>query len=338
MSEIGLKAEHLVEVGHRVNILFQEMHKIIIGQDDVMEQMLIAMLCRAHCVVVGAPGLAKTLMVRTLADICVMQFKRVQFTPDLMPADILGADILEEDPLTRKREFKFVKGPIFTNLLLADEINRTPPKTQAALLEAMQEYAVTTGGTRYELPLPFFVLATQNPIEQEGTYPLPEAQLDRFMFEVWIDYPEEADEEEIVRQTTRDNPAVLRHIITGKDILRLQQIVRQTPVSDHVVKYATRLVRSTRPKSEGALDFIKQYVTWGCGPRAAQFLILGAKARAILQGRPNVSCVDVRALVPPVFRHRIYTNFAADAEGVTPIDLIKRLVETVKEPGQKDYV
>ncbi|MCX7015740.1 MAG: MoxR family ATPase [Candidatus Sumerlaeota bacterium] len=337
MSDIALKTEHLVEVGHRVKILFQEMHKIIIGQDEVIEQMLVAMLCRAHCVVVGAPGLAKTLMVRTLADICAMQFKRVQFTPDLMPSDIIGADILEEDAASRRRSFVFNKGPIFTNLLLADEINRTPPKTQAALLEAMQEYAVTTGGTRYELPLPFFVLATQNPIEQEGTYPLPEAQLDRFMFEVWIDYPGEKDEEEIVRQTTKESVAQLRHVITGKDILRLQQIVRQTPVSDHVIKYATRLVRATRPRGDKAPDFIKQYVTWGCGPRAAQFLILGAKAQAILQGRPNVSCVDVRALVPPIFRHRMFTNFAADAEGITPMDLIQRLMETIKEPGQKDY-
>jgi MoxR-like ATPase len=337
MAEAALKTEHLVEVGRRVKVLYEEMHKVIIGQNHIIEQMLTAMLCRGHCIVVGAPGLAKTLMVRTMADICAMQFKRVQFTPDLMPSDILGVDVMEEDHATGKREFKFLKGPIFTNLLLADEINRTPPKTQAALLEAMQEYAMTAGGTRYDLPLPFFVLATQNPIEQEGTYPLPEAQLDRFMFEIWIDYPEEDEEEEIVRQTTREAPASLRHIITGKDILRLQDIVRQTPVSDHVVKYATRLVRATRPNSPQAPDFIKQYVSWGCGPRAAQFLVLGAKARAILHGRPNVACADVRALVGPVFRHRIFTNFAADAEGVTAIDLSNRMIEEIKEPGEKDY-
>jgi MoxR-like ATPase len=335
--EPALEAETIREIGHKTRQIFEEVHKVIIGQDAVLSQMLVAMLCRSHCLLVGVPGLAKTLIVRTLGQVCEMQFGRVQFTPDLMPSDILGTDVLEEETGTRHRAFKFIKGPIFTNLLLADEINRTPPKTQAALLEAMQENSVTVSGQTYPLPLPFFVLATQNPIEQEGTYPLPEAQLDRFMFNIRIDYPSEAEEEAIVHATTQDVVAKPGKVLTAREILQLQHIVRRVPVSAHVVKYATRLVRSTRPGPDATLDFIKNYVSWGCGPRAAQYLILGAKARAVLDGRANVSCSDVRALVPPVLRHRMFTNFNADAEGIGVEEIIRRLLEAVPEPGEKDY-
>ncbi|NQU43054.1 MoxR family ATPase [bacterium] len=336
-STATLELRSIQEVGKKTRQIFDEMHKVIIGQDKVLAQMLVAMLCRAHCLVVGVPGLAKTLMVRTLGQICDMQFKRVQFTPDLMPSDILGTDILEEEAGTGHRSFSFIKGPIFTNILLADEINRTPPKTQAALLEAMQEYCVTLSGKTHKLPQPFFVLATQNPIEQEGTYPLPEAQLDRFMFNILIDYPSEEEEEQIVTATTVDAVSEPGVVLSAKDILKLQHIVRRVPVSPHVIKYATRLSRSTRPRTEGAPDFIKEYVSWGCGPRSAQYLILGAKARAILNGQPNVSCADVRAMVPPVFRHRILTNFNADAEGLTVEDVIKKLLQAIPEPTGTDY-
>ncbi|MCX7046802.1 MAG: AAA family ATPase [Candidatus Sumerlaeota bacterium] len=318
------------------DLIISELSKVIIGQVDVVDQMLIAMFCRSHCLVVGVPGLAKTLIIRTLSQIFDLQFSRIQFTPDLMPSDIIGTDILEEDE-NRRRQFKFIKGPIFANLLLADEINRTPPKTQSALLEAMQEYHVTSGGTTYDLPQPFFVLATQNPLEQEGTYPLPEAQLDRFMFMIMIGYPSEAEEIDIVKTTTRDEVGTPRRILDGRQIMGLQRIVRQLVVSDHVVKYATRLTRASRPKTKEAPDFISEYLSWGCGPRAAQYLILGAKARAILNGRVNVSCEDVRSVIRPVFRHRLFTNFNADAEGITVEDIIARLLETVKEPGEKDY-
>jgi len=317
--------------------IYAEIAKVIIGQRDVVEQMLTAMLCRGHCLVVGVPGLAKTLMVRTVAQVLQLGFKRIQFTPDLMPSDILGTDILEEDRDTRQRSFKFIKGPIFGNIILADEINRTPPKTQAALLEAMQEYRVTAGGTTYELPLPFFVLATQNPIEQEGTYPLPEAQLDRFMFEILIDYPDEASEKQIALTTTREQDEQVRVVMGARAILQLQSIVRQMPVSDHVATYATRLVRVTRPRNPDAPGFIKDWVSWGAGPRACQYLILGAKARAILDGRLNVACEDVRAMVSPVLRHRIFTNFNADAEGVTVEDIVERLLNTIAEPSEADY-
>jgi len=332
-----LDPEKIAQVRRARDQIYTEVAKIIIGQREVVEQMLTAMLCRSHCLVVGVPGLAKTLMVRTIAQVLQLNFKRIQFTPDLMPSDIIGTDILEEDQATRQRGFKFIKGPIFANIVLADEINRTPPKTQAALLEAMQEFHVTTGGTTYELPLPFFVLATQNPIEQEGTYPLPEAQLDRFMFEILIDYPNEDAEKQIVQSTTRDQDQQLRMVIAARAILQLQGIVRQMPVSDHVVTYATRLVRASRPRNANAPKFIKDWVSWGAGPRAGQYLILGAKARAILDGRLNVSCDDVRSMVAPVFRHRIFTNFNADAEGVSVEDIVKRLLETVTEPSEADY-
>jgi len=332
-----LDPEKIAQVRRARDQIYAEIAKVIIGQADVVGQVLTAMLCRGHCLVVGVPGLAKTLMVRTVSQVLQLHFKRIQFTPDLMPSDIVGTDILEDDPATRQRQFKFIKGPIFANLVLADEINRTPPKTQAALLEAMQEYHVTTGGTTYDLPLPFFVLATQNPIEQEGTYPLPEAQLDRFMFEIRIDYPDEEAEKQIIRSTTRDQEQQLRVVMGARAIMQLQQIVRQMPISPHVVTYAARLVRSSRPHSKGSPEFINDWVSWGAGPRAGQYLVLGAKARAILDGRLNVSCEDVRAMVPPVFRHRIFTNFNADAEGITIEEIIRRLLEAVQEPSEADY-
>ncbi len=315
-----------------------EVQKVIIGQTEVLDQVVMAMISRGHCLMVGVPGLAKTLTVRTIAQVLDLDFKRVQFTPDLMPSDITGTDILEEDEQTGEKSFRFIRGPIFTNMLLADEINRTPPKTQAALLEAMQEYSVTTSGKTYPLDLPFFVLATQNPLEQEGTYPLPEAQLDRFMFNVWVHYPAEADENVIVKATTQLAKLKPRKVLGKAEILALQDIVRRVPVSDHVVKYATRLVRATRPETAGSPPFIHDWVYCGAGPRACQYLILGAKARAVLDGRANVSCNDVRSVALPVMRHRMFTNFNADSEGVTTVEIIKRLLAAVGEPGEKDYV
>jgi MoxR-like ATPase len=337
MEPEGLDKGFIEDFSRKRSELLQEIHKVIIGQDDVIEELLIALFCRAHCLIVGVPGLAKTLLVRTISQILDLKFNRIQFTPDLMPSDIIGTDILEEDQHTRMRSFKFIKGPIFTNLLLADEINRTPPKTQSALLEAMQEYRVTAGGVTYDIDLPFFVLATQNPIEQEGTYPLPEAQLDRFMFNIMIDYPNQEQEIEIVRSTTFEEPVNPQKVIDGSAILKMQGLVRRIPVSDHVITYATRIVRSTRPKSTESPDFIKNWISWGCGPRAAQYLILGAKARAALQGRINVSSTDVRAMVPSVLRHRLITNFNADAEGVNVETVIARLLESVREPEERDY-
>jgi MoxR-like ATPase len=315
-----------------------EVQKVIIGQTSVLDEVLMAMLSRGHCLMVGVPGLAKTLMVRTIAQVLDLGFKRVQFTPDLMPSDITGTDILEEDQQTGQKTFRFIQGPIFTNMLLADEINRTPPKTQAALLEAMQEYSVTASGKTYDLDLPFFVLATQNPLEQEGTYPLPEAQLDRFMFNIWVDYPAEPDEQVIVKETTRLQKAQPQKVISKAEILTLQDIVRRVPVSDHVVKYATRLVRATRPETEGSPQFIRNWIYCGAGPRACQYLILGAKARAVLDGRANVSCNDVRSVALPVMRHRMFTNFNADSEGVTTSQIVQKLLEAVPEPGEKDYI
>ncbi len=313
-----------------------EVSKVIIGQGPVIEQILIALFARGNCLLVGVPGLAKTLMIRTLASALDLDFKRVQFTPDLMPSDITGTEVLDEDPNTKERVFRFIKGPIFTNILLADEINRTPPKTQAALLEAMQEQRVTAAGYTYTLKPPFFVLATQNPIEQEGTYPLPEAQLDRFMFMLKLDYPERSAEIEIVQATTRNEMPVPQRVLSGDEIVSLQALVRNIPVSDYVATYATDLVRATRPKTPQAPKFVNDFVTWGAGTRAAQFLVLGAKARALLDGRINVSCNDVRAVAQIVLRHRVFTNFNADADGVTSEKLITMLIEAVKEPNAKD--
>jgi MoxR-like ATPase len=311
--------------------LLHELHKVIIGQDEVIELLLAAMFARGHCLIVGVPGLAKTLMISSLARVLKLNFNRIQFTPDLMPADITGTDILEEDQTTGKRAFRFVKGPIFANIVLADEINRTPPKTQAALLQAMQEYQVTAGGRTYPLEPPFFVLATQNPVEQEGTYPLPEAQLDRFMFMVNIGYPSKKEERQIVRRTTMDLEAEPEAILSAADILHVQKVVRKLPVSDHVVDYAVSIARATRPKEPNTLDFINEWLTWGAGPRAAQYLVLGAKARALLNGRLNVSCDDVRSVAKPVLRHRLFTNFNADAEGVGPDQVVEKLIEVVPE-------
>ncbi len=314
-----------------------EFGKVIVGQKQVAEELLIAIAAGGHCLMIGLPGLAKTLMVSTMARILDLQFKRVQFTPDLMPSDIVGTEVLDIDDESGRKSFRFIKGPVFTNMLLADEINRTPPKTQAALLEAMQEKQVTAANQHFQLPPPFFVLATQNPLEQEGTYPLPEAQLDRFMFNILVDYPSETEEEAIVMATTGSHNAQLKKVLGAEQLLALQDMVRALPVSPHVVKYATRLVRMTRPTTAGSPEFIRQQVHCGAGPRAAQCLILGAKARAVLQGRVNVACSDVKALALPVLRHRIFTNFAADSEGVGADDIIRKLLSIVPEPGEKDY-
>jgi MoxR-like ATPase len=306
--------------------LLDECAKVIIGQRDVLEQLVIALIARGHCLLVGVPGLAKTLMVRTVADALSLTFNRVQFTPDLMPADITGTEVLQEDRTTGERGFKFLPGPLFANVVLADEINRTPPRTQAALLEAMQERQVTAGGAKHKLPDPFFVLATQNPIEQEGTYPLPEAQQDRFMFNVRVEYPGEEEEYEIVRATTSGVNHSVQHILTGADLLEMQALVRQVPVAPHVARYALRLARTTRPQGEHAPDFVKGYVTWGAGPRASQYLVLAAKARAVLHGRPFAATEDVQAVAPPVLRHRIMTNYNAEADAVSPDEIVRRLI------------
>jgi MoxR-like ATPase len=289
-----------------------ELSKVIVGQKDVVQQILLCLFAGGHCLITGAPGLAKTLLVRTIAQIFHLKFQRIQFTPDLMPADITGTEILEETGEGR-RSMKFVPGPVFANVLLADEINRTPPKTQAALLEAMQEYQVTSAGVRYALPQPFFVLATQNPIEMEGTYPLPEAQLDRFMFNVVIDYLPEQDEVAVVTQTTAGRPQAVEPLFTGEDVLRFHEVVRRVPIAEDVVRYAVRLAGASRPGQEGAPDFVNQWVSWGAGLRAAQYLVLGGKARALLAGRSHVSPDDIRVLVPPVFRHRLLIGYRAEA-------------------------
>jgi MoxR-like ATPase len=306
--------------------LKKELAKVIIGQETVLDQLLTALLTNGHVLLVGVPGLAKTLIINTLARCLNLSFNRVQFTPDLMPSDITGTDIIEEEPGSRQRSFKFIQGPIFANVVLADEINRTPPKTQAALLQAMQERKVTAGGITYQLDEPFFVLATQNPIEQEGTYPLPEAQLDRFMFNVFVDYPSKAEEIEIVKTTTSAYQAEINTVLDGKQIIELQHLVRRVPVSDQVVEYAVGLAQRSRPKSVEAPDYVKEYVSWGAGPRASQYLILGAKALAIMDGRLAPSLDDVRTLALPVMRHRIITNFNAEAAGVDSVEVIKRLV------------
>ena len=315
-------------------ILAAEVGKVIVGQKAVIEELLIALFCRGHCLLVGVPGLAKTLMIRTLSRALHLTFKRIQFTPDLMPADITGTDIIQEDPESGQRHFVYLKGPVFSNILLADEINRTPPKTQAALLEAMQEHQVTASGRLYKLDEPFFVLATQNPIEQEGTYPLPEAQLDRFMFNIKVDYPSEEEELEIVQTTTTSFAPEVTPVLTGKDIIELQQIVLRTPVPDHVYKYALKLARSTRPGRDGSPEFIDSWVSWGAGPRATQYLILGAKARAILYGRYCALNEDIRAVAATVMRHRIVTNFNAESEGISTDHIVERLLKSI--PAAKE--
>jgi MoxR-like ATPase len=307
-----------------------ELAKAIVGQQQVIEELLIALFARGHCLLVGVPGLAKTLMIRTLADSLSLKFSRIQFTPDLMPADITGTEVIQEDKSTGAREFRFLHGPVFANVILADEINRTPPKTQAALLEAMQEHQITVGGRRHALDEPFFVLATQNPIEQEGTYPLPEAQLDRFMFNIFVDYPDEEEEFQIVKRTTADVEFKITPTLAAEEIVALGQIVRRVPVADHIARYALQFTRLTRKEKGKVPDFIQDYVSWGAGPRASQYLVLGAKARAVLHGRYYVNSEDIRAVAFPVLRHRIMTNFNAEAEGIKPDDIIRQLIETIR--------
>ncbi|MDR1964498.1 MAG: MoxR family ATPase, partial [Planctomycetaceae bacterium] len=316
----------LQEFGQHCRLMQDELGKIIIGQTPVIRQILAAIFTRGHCLLEGVPGLAKTLMVSTISQILDIEFKRIQFTPDLMPSDITGTTVLDEDENGR-RNFRFVEGPVFTNILLADEINRTPPKTQAALLQAMQEREVTVGQTTYQLPDPFFTIATQNPIEQEGTYPLPEAQLDRFMFNIKIDYPSLSEEEKILASTTRGEKTEIRKILSGKVIVNLQKLVGSVAVSQYIIQYVARLVRATRPRDESAPKFVKELVDWGAGPRAGQYLIHGGKALAAMDGRFSVAIDDIRACAVPVLRHRISTNFQAQAEGMTNEDLIERLVK-----------
>ena len=307
----------------------EELGRVIVGQETVVEQALMAIFCRGHALLVGVPGLAKTLLVSTLSRALDLGFKRIQFTPDLMPADITGTDVLEVDPETGRRGFRFVHGPIFTNLVLADEINRTPPKAQAALLEAMQEHHVTVGEHTLNLPKPFFVLATQNPIEQEGTYPLPEAQLDRFLFNIVVDYPSEEEEREIIRRVTSPGDARISPLMTADDIIHLQQVVRRVPVGDHVIDFAAKLARATRPKDQSAPDFIKEMVGWGAGPRAGISLVSAAKAHAVLRGRFHATTGDVAAVAIPVLRHRVLTTFNAEAAGVTSDEVIRRLIKVL---------
>ncbi|MFL5411962.1 MAG: AAA family ATPase [Myxococcales bacterium] len=327
-SDADLRAVH--ELAEARRMLVAEIEKRIVGQRDVVDALLVSLFARGHCLFVGVPGLAKTLLISTVADVLDLSFNRIQFTPDLMPSDITGTDVLEEDHTTGRRAFRFVSGPIFANLLLADEINRTPPKTQAALLQAMQEYRVTAGGETYPLDLPFLVFATQTPIEQEGTYPLPEAQLDRFMFYVAVSYPSAEEEREIVRSTTVATRPVLRRVLSPHKIRELQDLVLRVPAADHVVRHAVELVRATRPKEPGAPEFVKELVEWGAGPRASQYLVLGAKARAILDGRLAATVEDVRALAGPVLVHRVITNFRAESENVRAEDVVARLLERVR--------
>jgi MoxR-like ATPase len=313
-----------------------ELGKVIVGQLPVIDQMLAAVFARSHCLLVGVPGLAKTMMVRALASVMDLSFKRIQFTPDLMPSDITGTNVIDEMP-DGTREFRFVRGPLFANIILADEINRTPPKTQAALLEAMQERQVTVGQTTYDLPDPFFVIATQNPIEQEGTYPLPEAQLDRFMFNIHVDYPTLAEEQKILTQTTGGQAQPLSHILSAQGIMNMQKLIYSVPVSDFVVQYVARLVRATRPHDADAPEFVREMVDWGAGPRAGQHLIMAGKAFAAMAGRILVSVQDIRNAAVPVLRHRISTNFAAQAQGVGPVEIIRKLIETIPEPDVPKY-
>jgi MoxR-like ATPase len=322
-------------LAHDYARLKAEIAKVIIGQDDVVEQLLMGLFARGHVLLVGVPGLAKTLLVSTVAKILSLSFRRIQFTPDMMPSDITGTDILQDDPETGRRSFSFIHGPIFANMILADEINRTPPKTQAALLEAMQEKHVTAGGRTYVLPDPFFVLATQNPIEQEGTYPLPEAQLDRFMLNVRVPYPTAAEELDILKATTGDAPTEPKITLSAEQILALQKLVRQVPVADYVFEYARDITRATRPNEDEATDYVRKYVSWGAGPRAGQSLIVCAKARALLDGRVHATVADIRHVARPVLRHRIVTTFHAEAEGIDSDAVIDHLMEAIAAPQEK---
>ena len=335
MSDASVTQESIDRLNKAWTQLREQMSQVIVGQDEVIDHLLISLFSRGHCLLEGVPGLAKTLMISTLARCLSMSFARIQFTPDLMPADITGTDVLQENRDTGEREFRFIQGPLFHNVVLADEINRTPPKTQAALLEAMQERQVTVGQSRHTLSDPFFVLATQNPIEQEGTYSLPEAQQDRFMFKVFVKYPSFAEERQIAKATTAMQSDSIKPVLTGEEIIELQNLVRQVPVTDHVVDYALALVRQTRIGEPGAPDFVNEWLSWGAGPRAVQFLLLGGKARALLQGRSHVSTEDIAHLAKPVLRHRIVTNFSAESEGISPDQVIDRLVkETPSKEGE----
>jgi len=323
------KAEIVKNLNLQKNDLYKEIGKVIIGQENIINQIFTALLCRGHILLEGVPGLAKTLLIKTISDVLQLSFNRIQFTPDLMPSDITGTDIIDTNNTDGKRELRYIKGPIFSNIILADEINRTPPKTQSALLEAMQENKVTTGGKTYNLDQPFFVLATQNPIEQEGTYPLPEAQLDRFMFKIKIEYPSKEQEIDIVKSTTGLKVESLNQIITKDNLIEFQNIVRDIPVSENVVQYAVNFVRSTRPKNDQAPDFIKDWLDWGAGPRASSFLILGSKAVAALDGRTTPEIADVQNIVKPILRHRIIANFNAEAENISTDDILEKLIESL---------
>ena len=340
MTEPNTPSPDAVELAAKLREAHQRMldqiGKVIVGQSDVIDELLIALFCQGHAVLVGVPGLAKTLLVSTIARTLSLQFSRIQFTPDLMPSDITGTEVIEENKSTGQRELRFVKGPVFANVLLADEINRTPPKTQAALLEAMQEHQVTASGIKHHLPQPFFVLATQNPIEQEGTYPLPEAQLDRFMFQIKVGYPAEEEELDIVRRTTARIKVDVDSVLNAEQVMEIQRIVRDVPVADHVIRYALRLVRATRIHETGTRpEFVTRYLQWGAGPRASQYLILGAKARAILDGRNHVEPADIKAVAHPVLRHRLIPNFNAEADGVDADQVIDRLLESI-DPDTTD--
>lgn len=319
----------------KAKLLREEVHKVIVGQDPIIAQLLTTMFSRGHALIIGVPGLAKTLLVRTLADCLGWDFKRIQFTPDLMPSDITGTEILQRDPETGERVMKFVRGPIFSHLVLADEINRTSPKTQAALLESMQEYTVTAAGKTYPLEEPFFVVATQNPIEHEGTYPLPEAQLDRFMFSINIGYPSKEEEQRIVDETTSREPRQVNQIFDRKDMIRFQKLIRSVPVSDHVMNYAVELARASRPKEENAPEYIRKYIEWGAGPRASQYLVLGAKCFALLNGKDTPSVEEVRAVAHPVLQHRLIPNYNATGEGITTNAIVNWLLDHVKQPSYR---
>lgn len=321
--------EKIKQLSNKIIKVKSEIGKVIVGQKITIDELIIALFAKGHVLLIGVPGLAKTLLIRTLSRAMDLKFSRIQFTPDLMPGDISGTELIEDDISSGKKSFRFVKGPIFSNIVLADEINRTPPKTQAALLEAMEEHAVTAAGTTYKLEEPFFVLATQNPIEQEGTYPLPEAQLDRFMFNIWLDYPDTKDEIDIVRSTTSMIKPTIEKVINGQEINDFQELVRRVPVTDNVIEFAVKLVRNTRPVST-EFDFIKKYLSYGAGPRASQYLILGAKSRAAINGNFSPNIDDVKSVALSVLRHRIVTNFSAEAEGISPGDVIKMLIEKIK--------
>jgi len=333
--ELPRRAQPAIErLGQARQKIVDQLSRIIVGQSDVIEELLIALFSRSHCLLEGVPGLAKPLMISTLSRALNLSFSRIQFTPDLMPADVTGTEVIEENRSTGARDFRFLEGPIFSNVVLADEINRTPPKTQAALLEAMQERQVTVGRVRHRLADPFFVLATQNPIEQEGTYPLPEAQQDRFMFKVFVRYPSFEEEFEVARRTTGSAVGEIEPVLDAQEILELQALVRQVPVADHLIRYALALVRQTRVGEPGVPDFVGEQLRWGAGPRAVQFLVLGAKARALLQGRAHVACEDIQALAKPVLRHRLVLSFTAESEGIAPDQLVERIVSTT--PARED--